>query len=81
MLAIKVDLDAFIKGYIAREIKKMYLSYLYQLEDLVEEEYISKEKYQILRKRVLDFGNECVRSTLEQLDQLEVSFKKKDNSK
>lgn len=69
---VVVNLDNFVAHYLTHEIKKLYLSYLYQLEDLVEEEYITPEKYKVLRKRILDAGNECARNCAEQLKQVKI---------
>lgn len=63
-----VNLNKFITGILFREIKKLYLSFLYTLEDLKSNDKISDEEFQRYRKRVLDFGNNCQRNIEEQLN-------------
>lgn len=73
----EVNLDSFVQNYIAHEIKKLYLGYLYQLEDLVNDEFITDEKYKLMRKRVLDIGNECVRQCDSQMKMFTFQLKTK----
>lgn len=70
-----LDLDKFVKGIIARDIKKLYLGFLYLLEDLESEEKITHEEFQRLRKRVLDHGNNCYRDIEDQLNNFDFKLK------
>jgi len=78
MNQVTINLDGFVCRYLSREIKKLYLSHLYQLEDLLKEGLISEQKYNILRKRCLDSGNECVRACDDQLKEFSFSLKRPD---
>ena len=69
----------YIKFKIAQRIKSLYKNYLFLLEDLREEgDNISEEKFVLLRKRVLDHGNDCVRELIEDIDKLDVFLNNKD---
>jgi len=73
------NIQNFIKGFIKRSITRLFLSFIYMLEDLVSEEKISQEDFQRLRKRVLDKGNNCIRDISDELENFEFLFKNKDN--
>jgi hypothetical protein len=72
-----IDINNFIKGIISRDIKKLYLSFLYILEDLRDQQKISYDEYQRLRKRVLDTGNDSYRNIEEQLNNFDLVLNKK----
>lgn len=74
---MNIDLNDFIKGVIYRDIKKLYLSFLYSLEDLKSQDKISDDEYQRMRKRVLDYGNNCYRNIEEELDNFDFKLKEK----
>lgn len=74
---MNIDLNDFVKGYVYRDIKKLYLSFLYSLEDLKSEDKISEDDFQRLRKRVLDYGNNCYRNIEEELDNFDFKLKEK----
>lgn len=66
----------YIKFKIAQRIKSLYKNYLFLLEDLREGgDNISEEKFALLRKRVLDHGNDCVRELIEDIDKLDMFIK------
>jgi ferredoxin-fold anticodon binding domain-containing protein len=73
---MNINLSDFIQGIISREVKKLYLTFLYTLEDLREKNQISEDEFQRLRKRVLDYGNNCYRNIDEQLNNFDFSLKK-----
>lgn len=73
------NIQNFIKGFIKRSITRLFLSFIYMLEDLVSEDKISQEDFQRLRKRVLDKGNNCIRDISDELENFEFLFKNKDN--
>jgi len=72
-----IDLNNFIKGVINRDVKKLYLGFLYMLEDLQGNNKIDGEEFQRIRKRVLDYGNNCTRNIEEQLDSFDFKLNKK----
>jgi hypothetical protein len=72
-----LNLNEFVEGLIFRDIKKLYLSFLYILEDLRDQNQITEETFQKLRKRVLDYGNNCYRNIEEQLNSFDFNLTKK----
>jgi hypothetical protein len=74
---MNIDLNDFVRAFIFRDIKKLYLSFLYTLEDLKSEDKISEEEFNRLRKRVLDHGNNCYRNIEEQLNSFDFNLTKK----
>jgi hypothetical protein len=74
---MNIDLNDLVKGFIYRDIKKLYLSFLYTLEDLKSENQITDEEFQRMRKRVLDYGNNCYRNIEEELDNFDFKLKEK----
>jgi len=74
---MNIDLNDFVKAFVFRDIKKLYLNFLYTLEDLESENKISEEEFNRLRKRVLDHGNNCYRNIEEQLNSFDFNLTKK----
>lgn len=74
---MNIDLNDFVKGFVHRDIKKLYLSFLYLLEDLKSQDKISDDEFQRMRKRVLDYGNNCYRNIEEELDNFDFKLKEK----
>lgn len=72
---MNIDLNNLIKGFIHRDIKKLYLSFLYTLEDLKSQDKITEDEFQRMRKRVLDYGNNCYRNIEEELDNFDFKLK------
>jgi len=75
------DINGFVTSAIVREVKKLYLSFLYTTEDLANNNKLSEEDFAYLRKRILDYGNNTVRNLEEQLDNFDFTFKNKENNK
>jgi len=73
------NIENFIKGFIKRSITRLFLSFIYLLEDLVSESKITDEEFQRLRKRILDKGNNCIRDISCELENFDFLFKNKDN--
>jgi hypothetical protein len=71
---MNVDLHDFVKSFVYRDIKKLYLSFLYLVEDLNKNGKISEEDFQRLRKRILDHGNDCYRNIEDQLNNFDIKF-------
>ena len=74
---MNIDLNDFVKGFVYRDIKKLYLSFLYALEDLKSQDKITEDEFQRMRKRVLDYGNNCYRNIEEELDNFDFKLKDK----
>jgi hypothetical protein len=60
-----------------RQVKNLYKGFLTSVEDICFDNDIPQEKYQRIRKRVLDAGNDCVRSLKEDVGKFEVTLKTK----
>ncbi len=74
---MNIDLNDLVKGFVYRDVKKLYLSFLYALEDLKSQDKISDDEFQRMRKRVLDYGNNCYRNIEEELDNFDFKLKDK----
>lgn len=74
---MNIDLNNLVKGFVYRDVKKLYLSFLYTLEDLKSQDKISDDEFQRMRKRVLDYGNNCYRNIEEELDNFDFKLKEK----
>ena len=74
---MNIDLNDLVKGFIYRDVKKLYLSFLYALEDLKSQDKINDDEFQRMRKRVLDYGNNCYRNIEEELDNFDFKLKNK----
>jgi hypothetical protein len=72
---MNMDLNNLVKGLVYRDVKKLYLSFLYTLEDLKNQDKITDEEFQRMRKRVLDYGNNCYRNIEEELDNFDFKLK------
>lgn len=58
----------YVSFCVERSIKRVYKSYLRQIDDLYENGVISDEKHDYLRNRVLDIGNEVTREFQESME-------------
>lgn len=70
-------IDIKLKDYVLfknrRQVVNLYKNFLILLEDLKEDGYnISDEKYQRLRKKVLDSGNDSIRQFEEELNNIDL---------
>jgi hypothetical protein len=74
---MNINLNDLIKGLVYRDIKKLYLSFLYILEDLKSQDKITNEEFQRMRKRVLDYGNNCYRNIEEEINNFDFNLKNK----
>jgi ferredoxin-fold anticodon binding domain-containing protein len=74
---MNIDLNELVKGLIYRDVKKLYLGFLYTLEDLQSQDKITQDEFQRLRKRVLDYGNNCYRNIEEELNNFDFKLKEK----
>ena len=73
------NVQNFINGFIKRSITRLFLSFIYILEDFVSEGKLTEEDFQRLRKRILDKGNNCIRDISLELENFDFLFKNKDN--
>jgi hypothetical protein len=74
---MNIDLNNLVTSFIHRDVKKLYLNFLYLLEDLEDQGKISEEEFNRLRKRVLDHGNNCYRNIEEQLNSFDFNLTEK----
>ena len=74
---MNIDLNELVKGLVYRDVKKLYLGFLYTLEDLQGQDKITEDEFQRLRKRVLDYGNNCYRNIEEELNNFDFKLKEK----
>jgi len=66
-----IKLKEYILFQNKRKVTNLYKNFLIILEDLREDGYnISDERYQRLRKRVLDSGNDSIRQFEEELNNI-----------
>lgn len=72
-----IDLNKFVLVSINKEVKKLYLSFLYLIEDLKLNHKITEEEFTLLRKRILDYGNNCYRNIEDQLNTFDFKLNKK----
>jgi len=68
-----IKMKEFVLFQNRRKVINLYKNFLILLEDLKEDGYnISEEKYQRLRKRVLDSGNDTIRQFEEELNNIDL---------
>jgi hypothetical protein len=72
-MAIDIKLKDYVLFKNRRQVVNLYKNFLILLEDLKEDGYnISDEKYQRLRKKVLDSGNDSIRQFEEELNNIDL---------
>jgi hypothetical protein len=72
-MAMDIKMKEFVLFQNRRKVINLYKNFLILLEDLKEDGYnISEEKYQRLRKRVLDSGNDTIRQFEEELNNIDL---------
>ena len=70
-MAIDIKLKDYILFKNRRQVVNLYKNFLILLEDLKEDGYnINDEKYQRLRKKILDSGNDSIRNFEEDLNNI-----------
>ncbi len=68
-----IKMKEFILFQNRRKVINLYKNFLILLEDLKEDGYnISEDKYQRLRKKVLDSGNDAIRQFEEELNNIDL---------
>ena len=71
----KVSPENFINFQSKRKILNLCKTFLILLEDSGAEKCLDKDKYQQVRKRVLDHGNDAIRELEEHLSNFNINFK------
>ena len=72
-MAIDIKLKDYVLFKNRRQVVNLYKNFLILLEDLKEDGYnISDEKYQRLRKKILDSGNDSIRQFEEELNNIDL---------
>lgn len=77
---MKFNVKNFIFGFIKKSVTRLFLSFIYILEDIVADGRMSDEEFQKLRKRILDYGNNTVRDINKELENFDFLFIDNDNS-
>lgn len=72
---MEFDPNEFLTTKIKSDIKTLYVQFLYMIEDLVDKNKINESEFELLRKRILDYGNNATRSIVDQLKSFEVKIK------
>jgi len=68
----------YLSFQIRRKITSLFKNYFIILEDLAKENpSISQEKYNKIRKRILDYSNDTIREIEQDLEQFKISLWKK----
>ena len=71
----------YLSFQIRRKITSLFKNYFIILEDLAKENpSISQEKYNKIRKRILDYSNDTIREIEQDLEQFKISLWKKYHS-
>jgi len=71
----------YLSFQIRRKITSLFKNYFIILEDLVRENpSISQEKYNQIRKRILDYSNDTIREIEQDIEQFKISLWKKYHS-
>jgi hypothetical protein len=70
-MVIDIKLKEYVLFKNRRQVVNLYKNFLILLEDLKEDGYnINDEKYQRLRKKILDSGNDSIRNFEEDLNNI-----------
>jgi hypothetical protein len=65
----------YLSFQIRRKITSLFKNYFIILEDLAKENpSISQEKYNKIRKRILDYSNDTIREIEQDLEQFKISL-------
>ena len=65
----------YISFQVRRKVTSLFKNYFIILEDLVRENpSISQEKYNQIRKRILDYSNDTIREIEQDIEQFKISL-------
>jgi len=67
----------YLKFQVRRKVINLYKNFFFILEDMVNQNKITDEKYQQIRKRILDYGNDTIREIEEDLNKFNINLWKK----
>lgn len=70
-----INWNKFLQDKSSRDIKVLFLQLIYVLEDMVADGRMGDEEFQRQRKRILDNGNNTIRSINSQIDEFEIRLK------
>jgi len=76
---VNFDISIFLKGFIKKSVTRLFLFFIYTLEDLVASGNMSQEDFQKIRKRILDYGNNTIRDIHNEIENFDFTFKNTDN--
>ena len=76
---MKFNIKNFLFGFVKKSVTRLFLSFIYILEDIVADGGISDEEFQKLRKRILDHGNNTIRDITKELENFDFLFINNDN--
>lgn len=71
----------YVQFHFQRGVCRLYKNYLFILEDLKNNRYNINTDYPILRKKVLDDGNDLVRDIESYFDKIDVLLKNYEKTK
>jgi hypothetical protein len=77
---VKFNIKNFVFGFIKKSVTRLFLSFIYILEDVVADGRMSDEEFQKLRKRILDHGNNTIRDINKELENFDFLFVSNDNN-
>lgn len=77
---MKFNIRNFLFGFIKKSVTRLFLSFIYILEDIVADGRMSDEEFQKLRKRILDHGNNTIRDITKELENFDFLFINNDNN-
>ncbi len=78
---MKFNIKEFVLGYIKKSVTRLFLSFIYVLEDIVADGRMSDEEFQKIRKRILDHGNNTIRDITKELENFDFLFINDDNNR
>jgi hypothetical protein len=65
----------YLSFQVRRKITSLFKNYFIILEDIIRENpSISQEKYNQIRKRILDYGNDTIREVEQDINQFKISL-------
>lgn len=70
------DLKKFVEGLISRAVTRLFLSFIYIIEEMVADGRVSEEEFKQIRKKILDSGNGCIRDINAQLENFDFLLSK-----
>ncbi len=72
---MEINFNKLLQDKVIKDIKLLYIHFIYVLEDMVADGRMSDEEFQRQRKRTLDNGNGAIRSINAQIDEFEIKLR------